>query len=60
MCGESVEQCDGSGRVDGFLLNMVQVFEDFVATALAYALRPYGGPVSDPKSATTSTRTGRY
>ncbi|MFD9595935.1 hypothetical protein ACFWA9_24755 [Kitasatospora sp. NPDC059973] len=46
--GESVEQRDGSGLVDGFLVNMVQAFEDFVATALAHALCPYGGQCGAP------------
>ncbi|MBV9025714.1 MAG: restriction endonuclease [Streptomycetaceae bacterium] len=31
--------------VDGLLLNMEKVFEDFVGAALAEALRPYGGNV---------------
>ncbi|TMQ98959.1 restriction endonuclease [Actinomadura soli] len=33
-------------RVDGLMLEMWRVFEDFVCVALAEALRPYGGTVT--------------
>jgi 5-methylcytosine-specific restriction enzyme subunit McrC len=42
--GASYELDDGTVvRVDGLLLEMWRVFEDFVTVALAEALRPYGG-----------------
>lgn len=42
--GASYELADGTTvRVDGLLLEMWRVFEDFVAVGLAEALRPYGG-----------------
>jgi len=41
--GTSVEHRRGDARVDGFLFDLAKVFEDFVCTALAQALRPYGG-----------------
>lgn len=42
--GGSYEMTDGSiVRVDGLLLHMWQVFENFVTLALIDALRPYGG-----------------
>jgi 5-methylcytosine-specific restriction enzyme subunit McrC len=42
--GGSYELADGTVvRVDGLLLRMWQVFEDFVTLALTDALRPYGG-----------------
>ncbi|MFG3290139.1 McrC family protein [Streptomyces sp. NPDC048179] len=39
----SVEHRHGDVRVDGFLLDVAKVFEDFVCAALTQALRPYGG-----------------
>ncbi|MEU6142239.1 restriction endonuclease [Streptomyces sp. NPDC047081] len=39
----SVEHRYGDVRIDGFLLDLAKVFEDFVCTALTQALRPYGG-----------------
>ncbi|MET8676549.1 restriction endonuclease [Streptomyces sp. NPDC004647] len=39
----SIEHAEGAVRVDGFLLNMAQVFEDFITTALAESLSPHGG-----------------
>ncbi|MGH3239774.1 MAG: McrC family protein [Spirillospora sp.] len=45
--GASYELDDGTTvRVDGLMLEMWRVFEDFVCTALAEALRPYGGTVT--------------
>ncbi|MBO2457272.1 McrC family protein [Actinomadura violacea] len=42
--GASYELDDGTGvRVDGLMLEMWRVFEDFLCVALAEALRPYGG-----------------
>jgi hypothetical protein len=42
--GASYELADGTTvRVDGLLLDMWRVFEDFVTVGLAEALRPYGG-----------------
>ncbi|MGV9533953.1 McrC family protein [Streptosporangium sandarakinum] len=42
--GASCELVDGTVvRVDGLLVEMWRVFEDFVTVALAEALRPYGG-----------------
>ncbi|WP_067069021.1 McrC family protein [Carbonactinospora thermoautotrophica] len=42
--GRSFDQdWPGTVRVNGFLFDMVKVFEDFVTVALAEALRPYGG-----------------
>ncbi|HZN70116.1 MAG TPA: restriction endonuclease [Micromonosporaceae bacterium] len=42
--GASYELDDGTPiRVDGLLLRMWQVFEDFVTVAVAEALHPYGG-----------------
>ncbi|RKS69080.1 5-methylcytosine-specific restriction enzyme subunit McrC [Actinomadura pelletieri DSM 43383] len=44
--GASYEVDDGTTvRVDGLMLEMWRVFEDFVCVALAEALRPYGGTV---------------
>ncbi|MEV4002457.1 hypothetical protein [Actinomadura sp. NPDC049753] len=45
--GASYELDDGTAvRVDGLMLEMWRVFEDFVCVALAEALRPYGGTVT--------------
>ncbi|MFG3509167.1 McrC family protein [Streptomyces sp. NPDC047821] len=41
--GASAEHRAGDLRIDGFLVNMNKVFEDFVCVALREALRPYGG-----------------
>ncbi|NEA24765.1 5-methylcytosine restriction system specificity protein McrC [Actinomadura bangladeshensis] len=42
--GASYELGDGTAvRVDGLMLEMWRVFEDFVCVALAEELRPYGG-----------------
>lgn len=41
--GVSVEHREGDIRIDGFLFDLAKIFEDFVCTALAQALRPYGG-----------------
>ncbi|WP_432872511.1 McrC family protein [Microbispora rosea] len=42
--GRSYELDDGTTvRVDGLLLEMWRVFEDFMTVALAEAIRPYGG-----------------
>ncbi|WP_449060423.1 McrC family protein [Planomonospora algeriensis] len=42
--GASYELDDGTAvRVDGLLVEMWRVFEDFVTVALAEAFRPYGG-----------------
>jgi 5-methylcytosine-specific restriction enzyme subunit McrC len=41
--GNSLEYDDATVRVDGLLVDMWRVFEDFVGAALADALRPYGG-----------------
>lgn len=42
--GASYELDDGTSvRVDGLMLEMWRVFEDFLCVALAEALRPYGG-----------------
>ncbi|WP_202125014.1 McrC family protein [Actinomadura physcomitrii] len=42
--GASYELDDGTEvRVDGLMLEMWRVFEDFLCVALAEALRPYGG-----------------
>ncbi|GAA1855918.1 McrC family protein [Actinomadura bangladeshensis] len=44
--GASYELGDGTSvRVDGLMLEMWRVFEDFVCVALGEALRPYGGTV---------------
>ncbi|MFB4309204.1 McrC family protein [Actinomadura sp. GTD37] len=44
--GASYELDDGATvRVDGLMLEMWRVFEDFVCAALAEALRPHGGTV---------------
>ena len=44
----SVEHQRGGGAVNGFLLNMPKLFEDFVTVALREALVPvYGGRVDD-------------
>jgi 5-methylcytosine-specific restriction enzyme subunit McrC len=44
--GASYELSDGTTmRVDGLLLEMWRVFEDFVTVGLTEALRPYGGRV---------------
>ncbi|OIV37881.1 restriction endonuclease [Mangrovactinospora gilvigrisea] len=45
--GGSVEQQDGSVRIDGFLLNLATVYEAFVCTALGRALTRYGGYCRD-------------
>lgn len=39
----SVDQTRGDVRVNGFLINMTKVFEDFVTVALAEALAGHGG-----------------
>ena len=39
----SVNQVPGNLRIDGFLVNMAKVFEDFMTAALSAALVPYGG-----------------
>lgn len=45
--GASYELADGTTvRVDGLLLEMWRVFEDFVTVGLTEALRPYGGRVA--------------
>jgi 5-methylcytosine-specific restriction enzyme subunit McrC len=41
--GASVEHAVGGVTVNGFLLDMPRLFEDFVTVALPEALRPYGG-----------------
>lgn len=41
--GGAVSVAPGSTRVEGFLVAMDQVFEDFVITALTAALRAHGG-----------------
>jgi 5-methylcytosine-specific restriction enzyme subunit McrC len=45
LAGASVEHRAGGGglRIDGFLFDMNQVFEDFVCVALREALRPFSG-----------------
>lgn len=46
LAGHSFEQLEGDVTVSGFLVNMATVFEDFTTTALAHALRPWGGTAS--------------
>jgi 5-methylcytosine-specific restriction enzyme subunit McrC len=46
LAGMSFEQRVGDVRVTGFLFSMAKIFEDFVAVALAEALKPYGGRAS--------------
>lgn len=46
LAGRSFEQRDGDVLVHGFLINMASLFEDFVTTALAEALRDTGGRAS--------------
>ncbi|MER5432581.1 restriction endonuclease [Streptomyces sp. NPDC002588] len=41
--GSSVDHLPGNIAVDGFLLDMNKIFEDFVCVALREALAPYGG-----------------
>jgi 5-methylcytosine-specific restriction enzyme subunit McrC len=41
--GGSVEQDNGIVDVNGFMLNMAKVFEDFLSVALGAALTAYGG-----------------
>jgi 5-methylcytosine-specific restriction enzyme subunit McrC len=41
--GTSVEQAPGTVAINGFLLDMWRLFEDFVTVALAEELRRYGG-----------------
>lgn len=46
FAGRSFEQRVGDVRVTGYLFSMAKIFEDFVAVALAEALKPYGGTAS--------------
>ncbi|AXE40109.1 McrC family protein [Acidipropionibacterium virtanenii] len=46
LAGRSFEQRAGDVRVTGYLFSMAKIFEDFVAVALAEALKPYGGRAS--------------
>jgi 5-methylcytosine-specific restriction enzyme subunit McrC len=48
LSGSSVEHFVGAVRVEGFVMNMQNVFEHFVRKALAQALEPYGGRVRGP------------
>ena len=41
--GSSIEHADGIVAVNGFMLDMARIFEDFVSAALGEALRVYGG-----------------
>ncbi|WP_087508644.1 McrC family protein [Cellulomonas iranensis] len=41
--GSSVEQDAGAVRIDGFMLDMAKLFEDFLAEALGGALQAHGG-----------------
>lgn len=41
--GSSIEQVDGIVTVNGFMLDIARIFEDFVSVALGDALRTYGG-----------------
>lgn len=43
--GTSVEQGDGDVRIDGFMIDMPTLFEDFVTTALGVELTALGGVV---------------
>lgn len=43
LSGGAVDQSPGDVRIGGFLVDMWRVFEDFLTTALAEALRPHGG-----------------
>ena len=42
----SIEHASGGVAINGFLLDMPKLFEDFVTTALREALTPYGGRVA--------------
>lgn len=46
LAGRSFEQRVGDVRVTGYLFSMAKIFEDFVAVALAEALKPFGGRAS--------------
>lgn len=41
--GSAVDQAPGDVRLEGFLVDMWRVFEDFLTTALTEAFRPRGG-----------------
>ena len=41
--GSSVEHLPGALRINGFLVDMAKVFEDFVTSALSASLVPFGG-----------------
>ncbi|GHG50460.1 McrBC 5-methylcytosine restriction system component [Flavimobilis marinus] len=41
--GSSVEQAAGAVRIDGFMLDMAKLFEDFLTEALGAVLRDHGG-----------------
>ncbi|MFJ9678875.1 McrC family protein [Streptomyces sp. NPDC101194] len=43
LAGRSAEQQGAGTRLDGFVLDLASVFEDFVCTALSRALLPHGG-----------------
>ncbi|MFD9498018.1 hypothetical protein [Streptomyces sp. NPDC060035] len=43
LTGSSAEHSAGALHIEGFLLDMTKVFEDFVCVALREALPPYGG-----------------
>lgn len=46
LAGRAFEQSVGEVTVTGYLFGMAQIFEDFVAVALAEALKPFGGRAS--------------
>ncbi|MEW6155337.1 MAG: restriction endonuclease [Actinomycetota bacterium] len=43
LAGDAVDQAPGDVRVNGFLVDMAKVYEDFLVAALVESLRPFGG-----------------
>ena len=43
LSGNAVDQSPGDVRINGFLIDMAKVYEDFLVAALSRALNPFGG-----------------
>ncbi|SNR46915.1 5-methylcytosine-specific restriction enzyme subunit McrC [Haloechinothrix alba] len=53
--GTSVEHQQGSARVNGFMVNMAQVFEDFVTVGLSEEITARGGRPRSPATCSLDT-----
>lgn len=43
LAGNAVDQSPGGVRINGFLIDMARIYEDFLVAALSTALIPFGG-----------------